>query len=146
MSEARGNLDAILKAGDILLGGFGVISGLVRWFIPYFSIAHFMSGTIVIALSLFILALQLSQINIVQYTQFVRHGWGKALLFVVIGMHFADTQLFWITCWVLFSFWGVVWIGADFVKSDGTGGLSGGQDGAPEVRPLNEGYDGYVLK
>jgi hypothetical protein len=82
-----------------------------------------MGGLVIICLSV-ILVLAVSQkvqLAALGYITFIQENWGRGALLIVIGALFAETWGLWIANWVIFWFFGILFIVLKFVG----GGLGG---------------------
>jgi hypothetical protein len=150
MSGFPASFEGIIKVGNLFLTAFAAVCGIVKWFEPDFSIGGLMNGFLVLIVSAILFSVELAPVTVVQYLSFLRFGWGKGILFILLGTLFAERWALWMACWVIFWLWGVVIIGLGFVKSSGPGSPAApASDGYSTPEPGvvgNEGYDSYILK
>jgi hypothetical protein len=147
MSTIPIDIDTIVKYGNVVLGGFGVICGIVKWFEPKFSINGLINGFLAIGLCILLILIETTQTDFTHYIPFIKCSWGKGVLFLLAGSLFAESWGLWIACWVIFWLWGALSIGVEFIRPAAPGQPSSSHEGyeTPDGGD-SVGNEEYILK
>jgi hypothetical protein len=106
----------ILKCAALLIALFGVICGIVIWFVPQFSLEGLTTGLVVILLNGLIFLAELRPAVLIETSvPFLRTAFGRSVHLVIIGLLFAGTDGLAIACWVIFWVFAGVYLLIGFV-------------------------------
>jgi hypothetical protein len=126
-------LEEIFKLLACLLSIYGGICGVLKAFLPGFTVGGLFGGIIIIILCGLLLLSELRQIDFLAQVSFINESWGKGGLLVVVGALFATNWPLWIANWVIFWFFGAVFICIWFVLGSGLASSAAARNGFQEM-------------
>jgi hypothetical protein len=107
------------KVISLVVALYGIICGIVMWFLPIFTLSGFTTGIALIVLNALIgLAELRPDILIKKYFVFLGDSLGRGLYLILIGLFFAGPGGLWIATWVIFWLLGTVYVVLYFTKAD----------------------------